>query len=216
MLTFPEQARVNQKISVAELKRQGLENKIASSVKSVEWLYKLSPATMNLAATDAVKEIEVMRLILKPDADVWRTRAAVISALDAKIPSPLIFLLEDESGECLGVALNLKPSGGTVSGESQLFRLFHTEKPLSLPVGVTTLESFFLHLAATVGGMALRPGETLRALNERHYRLQSLRDAEARLAKRIRNEKQLHIRFALAKERKALEQEIAQCQSSTL
>lgn len=214
MLTFPQSTQVNQRIPLEELKRQQVDRKIVEQIKAVEWAYKLAPSTLNLAATETIKEVTVLRITLREGVDSWRQRAVVFSALDAAIRSPLIFLVFDECGDALGVALNLKASSGTVSGDSLLFRLFYTENEVTLPSGVTTLESFYLHLAASIGGLSLRPGETLRALNERHYRLQSLRDASDKLAKRIRNEQQLNLRFELAKERKALEQEIALCQSS--
>ena len=214
MLTFPQSTRVNQRIPLEELKRQKVDRKIVEQIKAVEWAYKLAPSTLNLAATETIKEVTVLRITLREGVDSWRQRAVVFSALDAAIRSPLIFLVFDECGDALGVALNLKASSGTLSGDSRLFRLFYTENEVTLPSGVTTLESFYLHLAASIGGLSLRPGETLRALNERHYRLQSLRDTSDKLAKRIRNEQQLNLRFELAKERKALEQEIALCQSS--
>ena len=216
MLTFPQSARVNQRIPLEELKRQKVDRKIVEQIKSVEWAYKLAPSTLNLAATETIKEVTVLRITLREGINSWRQRVVIFSALDVAIRSPLIFLVFDEAGEAQGVALNLKASSGTVSGDSPLFRLFYTENEVLLPSGVTTLESFYLHLAASIGGLALRPGETLRALNERHYRLQSLRDARDKLAKRIRNEQQLNLRFELAKERKALEQEIALCQSSNV
>lgn len=214
MLIFPQSTRVNQRIPLEELKRQKVDRKIVEQIKSVEWAYKLAPSTLNLAATETIKEMTVLRITLREGVNSWRQRAVVFSALDAAIRSPLIFLVFDECGDALGVALNLKASSGTLTGDSLLFRLFYTENEVTLPSGVTTLESFYLHLAASIGGLALRPGETLRALNERHYRLQSLRDARDKLAKRIRNEQQLNLRFELAKERKTFEQEIALCQSS--
>lgn len=142
MLTFPQSTQVNQRIPLEELKRQKVDRKIVEQIKAVEWAYKLAPSTLNLAATETIKEVTVLRITLREGVDSWRQRAVVFSALDAAIRSPLIFLVFDESGDALGVALNLKASSGTVSGDSLLFRLFYTENEVTLPSGVTTLESF--------------------------------------------------------------------------
>ena len=80
-----------------------------------------------------------------------RALAAVISALDKLIQNPLIFRVYDEDGSPRGVAFNLKASGGTLFGDSEVYRLFRTEDDVALPAGVGNLESFYQQLAASVG-----------------------------------------------------------------
>ena len=127
MTTFPQSAAYGKKIPFATLRRQGIAPRYGDFIKSLVWAYKLSPETMQLAATDSVREIEVMDLAVKDQCSALRSLAAVISALDKIIPSPLIFRVFDEEGRVLKIAFNLKTSGGVAHGDSEVFRLFHTD-----------------------------------------------------------------------------------------
>ena len=112
MTAFPQSAAYGKKIPFATLRRQGIAPRYGDFIKSLVWAYKLSPETMQLAATDSVREIEVMDLAVKDKCSGLRSLAAVISALDKIIPSPLIFRVFDEEGRALKIAFNLKTSGG--------------------------------------------------------------------------------------------------------
>ena len=61
MIEFPQSAAYGKKIPFVQLKKQGLPARYSEWMKSLVWAYKLSPATMNLAATESVREIEVTR-----------------------------------------------------------------------------------------------------------------------------------------------------------
>lgn len=139
MIEFPKTAAFGRRITVAQLKKQGLKSSFAETVKTLTWSYKLSPETMQLAPTETVKEIEVMDLVLKERGTAARTMAALISAIDGFIPSPLLFRVYDETGEDLGLMFNLKASGGALHGTSEVFRLFQTKENVPLPTGVTSL-----------------------------------------------------------------------------
>ena len=169
-------------------------------MKSLAWSYKLAPATVGLPATESVREIEVMDLSLRRKGEAPRALAALVSALDRLIPNPLLFRLFTEDGDALGFALNLKPSGGALHGDSDLFRLFRTaETDIPLPQGCASLETLLLGFAANMVGMSVRPGESLQALDERHYRLEALRADCADLERKIAREVQLGRKYALAK-----------------
>ena len=208
MIEFPKSAAYGKKIPFAQLKKQGLPARYSEWMKSLTWAYKLSPATMNLAATESVREIEVMDLTLKEKCSTLRTLATLITAIDKLIPSPLIFRVFDEDGEGRGGAFNLKVSGGALYGTSDAFRLFRTEGDVALPSGVVDLESFFKNLAASVAGMTALPGETLKDLDARHYRAESLRADRAEIERKISKEKQLERKYALAKEKQRIEREL--------
>ena len=78
----------------------------------------------------------------------------------------------------------------------------------------STLESFYKHFAATVGGITTSPDESLRELDARHYRrehyrLESLNAELAEIEKKISREVQLDRKHAPAEERMAIEREAA-------
>jgi hypothetical protein len=214
VIEFPQSAAYGKKIPFVQLKKQGLPARYSEWMKSLVWAYKLSPATMNLAATESVREIEVMDLTLKEKCSTLRTLATLISAIDRLIPSPIVFRVFDEDGEGRGVAFNLKASGGALYGTSDVFRLFRAEGDVAIPSGVIDLESFFKNLAASVVGMTVVPDETLKDLDARHYRAESLRADLAEIERKLSKESQLDRKYVLAKEKQRIEQEIKQCQNS--
>ncbi len=208
MIEFPQSAAYGKKITFVQLKKQGLPARYSEWMKSLVWAYKLSPATMNLAATESVREIEVMDLTLKEKCSTLRALATLITAIDRLIPSPLIFRILDEDGKGRGVAFNLKASGGALYGTSDVFRLFRTEGDVALPSGVVDLESFFKNLAASTAGMAVLPDETLKELDIRHYRAESLHADLAEIERKISKETQLDRKYALAKEKQRIQREL--------
>ncbi len=215
MVEFPQSAAFGRRIPVAELRRQGLAPRFAALVKSLVWAFKLAPATVGLPATDDVKEIEVMDLAVKEGGKAPRALAALVSALDRLIPNPLVFRLFSEDGDALGFALNLKPSGGALRGDSDIFRLFQTaETDVPLPQGCATLETLLLRFAASVAGMAPRAGEGLRGLDERHYQLETLRAELGEAERKLAREDHLDRKYALAKETQRIGKDIRQCLNS--
>ena len=208
MIAFPQSAAYGKKIPFVQLKKQGLPARFSEWMKSLVWAYKLSPATMNLAATESVREIEVMDLMLKEKCSTLRALATLITAIDRLIPSPLIFRVFDEDGEGRGVAFNLKISGGALYGTSDVFRLFRTEGDVALPSGVVDLESLFKNLAAAVADLTVLPGETLKELDARHYCAESLRSDLAEIERKLSKETQLDRKYALAKEKQRIEREL--------
>ena len=62
--------------------------------------------------------------------------------------------------------------------------------------------------------MTTSPGESLRELEARHYRLESLNAKLADIEKKISKEVQLDRKYALAKEKLRIKKEIKQCQNS--
>jgi hypothetical protein len=71
---FPQSAAYGKKIPFATLRRQGIAPRYGDFIKSLVWAYKLSPETMQLAATDSVREIEVMDLAVKDKCSGLRSQ----------------------------------------------------------------------------------------------------------------------------------------------
>lgn len=213
MIDFPQTAAFGKRIPFAQLKKQGLAPRFGELIKSLVWAYKLSPDTVQLAATENVREIEVMDLAIKDKCSGARSLAAVITALDKIIPSPLIFRVFDEDETPLKVAFNLKPSGGAPRGDSEVFRVFQSTVDVALPKGSLNLETFYKNFAATVGGMTTSADESLRELEARHYRREALKadidEIDRKLAKEIR----LDVKYRLMKDRQQLEKEMLKCQN---
>ena len=213
MIDFPESTRFGKAIPFAELRRQDVPTRFASLIKKIVWAHKLAPLTIRLSATDAVKEIEVLDVTLKAEGESLRKRSAVLEMLDQKIPNPIIFRVFDEEGGELETAVYPKSKAGVLYGESPVYRYCRSNKFIDFPQGLTILESVLMALAAELGGMKVRAGESLKDFDARHYALESLRADLNDLEKRIKKESQLDRKYELAKERQSLERRIADVQS---
>ena len=214
MIDFPQTAAFGKRIPFAQLKKQGLAPRFGELIKSLVWAYKLSPDTVQLAATENVREIEVMDLAIRDKCSGARSLAAVITALDKIIPSPLIFRVFDEDGTPLKVVFNLKPSGGALRGDSEVFRVFQSTVDVALPKGSLNLETFYKNFAATVGGMTTSADESLRELEARHYRREALKADIDEIDRKLAREIRLDVKYRLMKDRQQLEKEMLECQNS--
>ena len=56
MIDFPQTAAFGKRIPFAQLKKQGLAPRFGELIKSLVWAYKLSPDTIQLAATESIRE----------------------------------------------------------------------------------------------------------------------------------------------------------------
>ena len=210
-MAFPESAAFGKKILLAQLKENGASAKFLKWVKAVKWAYKLSPATLNLASTADVKEIEVLEVVLRLEGESARNRALAIEVLCTMIPNPCLFRLFNDEGGFVEEAICPKVSGGALYGDSPVYRLCRGfgETDELIASGVTTLEAALVRWSAALAGMGVRAGEGVRAFAERHYRLEALRVQSADLEKKIAREKQLDKKYELSKEKQQLEKEVS-------
>lgn len=94
LYAWPDAAAYGRVISKAKIYEQAganraLKDGFVREVEQIIWSHKLAPETINLAATDAVAEIQIFRIAQKTavlDRDLLR-------AIDKAIPFPLIFEL---------------------------------------------------------------------------------------------------------------------------
>lgn len=217
MIEFPSRAQFGKKITLVQLKKQGLRPRLAEMVKSLVWAYKLAPATVNLAATAAVSEVEVLDLTLRGEGDKKRNLALIIEQLAKMIPNPCICRLFSEDGYELGVAVSPKASNGALYGDSPVFRLAYDQSSsggANAWAGVTTLEALLIHVSALFSGMVVVAEESLKDFIARHYKLESLRSDLKDIEKKISRETQLDVKYQLSKDKQKLQKEIEKCQKS--
>ena len=98
---FPEAAKFGRVIPKEKLYSQAgvspqLKQLFVEQVGQIKWAYKLAEATINLAKTEQVDEIEVIQIKLKAD----ELSQQVLAAIDKAIPHPTLFVLvREQQGE---------------------------------------------------------------------------------------------------------------------
>jgi hypothetical protein len=88
--------KTGQKIAKETIYKQAnptpdIKRLFVQQVEQIIWRYKLSPETLNLAASDAIAEVQVFDLVLK--AECTELNIQVLSTLDKTIPTAICFRL---------------------------------------------------------------------------------------------------------------------------
>lgn len=173
------------------------------------WQYKLATETVNLPATQAVTEIQVMALTLKEDSEHTEVHTEVLRCIDRAIPSPIVF--EVYNADSVKVMAAYKRPHETDSNQWVVSDYFasawlpHDTPREALPV-VLNLAALYSHLLTPLLELPARPDESLQAHVER---LDVIRGKQRELEKcesRLNKEKQFNRKVAINAERRVLMQ----------
>ena len=212
MLGLPKSTEFNRRIP----KQKFYENLTISSalkrifveqIRVIWWRNKIAPATMNLAAGEAVTEIEVFEVCLSaPQLD-----AAVLRQIDKEIPYHILFLLEYEGKYQAWTAY--KEAEGSGSNAFKIGTYYHTdwmeESALPLKLDGLNTDKVYENFVRQIAGETLSGAdETLKESVERDKRRQELQKQIAILQVKVRREKQLNKQVQLNAELKRLKKEL--------
>ena len=213
MLGLPKSTEFNRRIP----KQKFYENLTISSalkrifveqIRVIWWRNKIAPATMNLAAGEAVTEIEVFEVCLSaPQLD-----EAVLRQIDKEIPYHILFLLEYEGKYQAWTAY--KEATGSGTNAFKVGSYYHTdwmeEAALPLKLDGLNTDRVYENFVRQIAGEALTSGagETLKESVERDTRRQELEKQIAALQVKVRRERQLNKQVQLNAELKRLKKEL--------
>lgn len=215
MFGFPASTEFNKRIP----KQKFYENiDITSSLKRVfverirliYWRNKLAATTLNLAAGEAVKEIEVFEVRL----NVPQLDEAVLRQIDKKIPYHILFILT-YNGKAQAW-IGYKEAAVTGSNVFKVSRYFHTEwvneDEMQFHVDGLNMDAVYENLVRQIAGDALQAnyGESLQTSVERDEKRRQLEKQIAALKSKMRKEKQLNRRMEISAELKKLRIELKQ------
>lgn len=215
MFGFPASTEFNKRIP----KQKFYENiDITSPLKRVfvekiyliYWRNKLAATTLNLAAGEAVKEIEVFEVRL----NVPQLDEAVLRQIDKKIPYHILFILT-YNGKAQAW-IGYKGAAVTGSNVFKVSRYFHTEwvneDEMQFRVDGLNMDAVYENLVRQIAGDALQAnyGESLQTSVERDEKRRQLEKQIAALESKMRKEKQLNRRMEINAELKKLRIELKQ------
>jgi 23S rRNA maturation mini-RNase III len=210
MLALPRSTVFNRKIPkqkfydnlsiTPELKRIFIEQ-----ISAIYWRNKIAPSTVNIAAGQAVTEIEVIEIHLnQPSLD-----RRVLHLIDKEIPYHILFLLIYQ--ERAQAWISYKEQSHT--GKFKLNAYYHTQwqpmDKLSLILEGLNMDAVYENFVRQIAGERLQnqTGD-LREAVERDERRQKLQREIAALENKIRREKQFNIQVALNSELRRLKKEL--------
>lgn len=185
-----------------------LKRIFVEQIRVIWWRNKIAPATMNLAAGEAVTEIEVFEVCLSaPQLD-----EAVLRQIDKEIPYHILFLLEYEGKYQAWTAY--KEAAGSGTNAFRVGSYYHTDwmKEAALPLKLDGLntDKVYENFIRQIAGETLTSGtgETLKESVERDTRRQELQKQIAALQVKVRRERQLNKQVQLNAELKRLKKEL--------
>ena len=161
-------------------------------IKVIYWRNKIAATTMNLAAGEAVTEIEVFEIRLAaPQLDV-----SVLKQIDKEIPYHILFLLEYEGRYQAWTAY--KESAASGNSAFKVGTYYHTDwlpgQELPLKVDGLSTDAVYENFVRQIAGDILQTdsAESLKESVERDERRQKLQKQIAALQAKVRKEKQLN------------------------
>ena len=212
MLGFPVSTEFNKRIPKQKFYENldvspTLRRVFVDQIRIVYWRNKLAASTLNIAAGEAVTEIEVFEVRLnEPLLD-----EAVLKQIDKEIPYHLLFILT-----CDGKAqawIGYKEAAASGSNAFKVNRYYHTdwmpESELQFQINGLDMDAVYENLVRQIAGDALgsESGESLQASVERDEKRRQLEKQIAALEAKMRKEKQLNRRIEINTELKRLRKE---------
>ena len=215
MLGFPATTEFNKRIPKQKFYENldvspTLRRVFVDQIRLVYWRNKLAASTLNIAAGEAVTEIEVFEVRLnEPKLD-----EAVLKQIDKEIPYHILFILT-----CDGKAqpwIGYKEAAASGSSAFKVNRCYHTdwmpEDELQLRIDGLNMDTVYESLVRQIAGDKLQAesGESLKESVERDEKKKQLEKQIAALESKMRREKQLNRRMEMNAEIKKLKEMIQQ------
>ena len=209
MLGFPVSTEFNKRIPKQKFYENldvsaTLRRVFVDQIRIVYWRNKLAASTLNIAAGEAVTEIEVFEVRLnEPLLD-----EAVLKQIDKEIPYHLLFILT-----CDGKAqawIGYKEAAASGSNAFKVNRYYHTdwmpEDELQLRIDGLNMDAVYESLVRQIAGDKLlsESGESLKESVARDEKKKQLEKQITALESKMRKEKQLNRRMEMNAELKSL------------
>lgn len=213
MLGLPKSTEFNKRIPKQKFYENlnvtpAMKRIFIDQIKVIYWRNKIASTTMNLAAGEAVTEIEVFEIRLAaPQLDV-----SVLKQIDKEIPYHILFLLEYEGRYQAWTAY--KESAASGNSAFKVGTYYHTdwlpEQELPLKVDGLSTDAVYENFVRQIAGDILQTdsAESLKESVERDERRQKLQKQIAALQVKVRKEKQLNKQVQLNAELKKLKKDL--------
>lgn len=213
MIGLPKSTEFNRRIPKQKFYENlsvspALRRVFVDQIKVIYWRNKIAVTSMNLAAGEAVTEIEVFEISLNGQ----QIPEAVLRQIDKEVPYHILFLLEHDGEYQAWTAYKETVESGAAA--FKVGNYYHTdwmeEAELPLRAEGLNLDKVYENFVRQIAGDALDSGisETLKESVERDNYRQELEKKISALQGKVHREKQLNKQVELNAELKRLKKEL--------
>lgn len=211
LLKYPQSTIVNRVVSKAMFYKfmdvsPRMKTRFVNDVVNITWLYKLSAASLHVADSNDMKEIEVFAVNLKqPDCPT-----DLFAFIDTNMPHHIVFILIHEDDAMLLV--NYKEWANDAQTRFRITQAFFSPwKPISeisLKVEGQSLPRVYDNFVAQVSGIGEHKAGTMAEIVALKKQIAADESALLTLEKKMRREPQLDVQMRMNKLVKAKRQEL--------
>ena len=209
MLELPRSTEFNKRIPKQKFYENlqitpALKKIFVDQIKTIYWKNKIATTTVNLAAGEYVKELEVFSIQLNSGM----LDEGVLKQIDREVPYHILFLLEYDGKTQAWIGY--KESSGSRNAAFKVNRYYHTEwmpsQDLQLRMEGLSIDVVYENFVRQIAGNALESGqtETLKEAVDRSEKKVQLEKQIVAIQAKIRKEKQLNKQVLLNSEMKRL------------
>lgn len=179
-----------------------------NDVESIRWLYKLSPDTLNVTATDDMKEIEVFVATLK-EADC---PTDLFTFIDTNMPRHLVFILQHGNDSML--LINYKQWKDDTHTHFRITQMFASPwvptASLSLQIDGQSLPRIYDNFVAQISGIGEHKAGSMEDIVALRQKISKQETELQKLEKRMRREPQVDVQMEMHKQVRRMRKQLAE------
>ena len=179
-----------------------------NDVTRIDWLYKLSPDTLNVTATDDMKEIEVFVATLK-EADC---PTDLFTFIDTNMPRHLVFILQHGNDSML--LINYKQWKDDKHTQFRITQMFASPwvptASLSLQIDGLSLPRIYDNFVAQISGIGEHKAGSMEDIVALRQQISKQETELQKLEKRMRREPQVDVQMEMHKQVRQMRKQLAE------
>ena len=213
LLNFPTTTIVDTVVPKSKFYRfmevnQRMKTHFVNDVESIRWLYKLSPDTLNVTATEDMKEIEVFVATLK-DGDC---PTDLFTFIDTNMPRHIVFILQHGDNSML--LINYKQWKDDTHTSFKITQMFASPwvstSSLQLQIDGQSLPRIYDNFVAQISGIGEHRAGSMEEIVALRQQIAKQETELQKLEKRMRREPQVDVQMEMHKQVKAKRLELQQ------
>jgi len=179
-----------------------------NDVTRIDWLYKLSPDTLNVTATDDMKEIEVFVATLK-DGDC---PIDLFTFIDTNMPRHLVFILQHGNNSML--LINYKQWKDDTHTQFRITQMFASPwvptASLQLNIDGQSLPRIYDNFVAQISGIGEHKAGSMEDIVVLRQKISKQETELQKLEKRMRREPQVDVQMEMHKYVRQMRKQLAE------